>query len=109
MTKVTCIRDERGNKYSYHVTFNGHANYSEHGKDIVCAGMSVLMMTAINMLADVGEIEKAIVMDKKKGIIETHFIADKDNVEIATIYKYLVIGARAVKSHYPEHIEISIG
>ena len=34
-------------------TISGHAGYSEHGTDIVCAAVTVAAMTAVNGLTDV--------------------------------------------------------
>jgi hypothetical protein len=36
------------NHYPNALLVKGHANFDEHGKDIVCAGVSAIIMGALN-------------------------------------------------------------
>jgi len=51
MITVIVNRDESRNIVGLVMT--GHADYDESGKDIVCAGASTLMYTAVNALEDI--------------------------------------------------------
>lgn len=33
-----------------HITINGHANFAEYGKDIVCAAVSSIVITTVNAI-----------------------------------------------------------
>ena len=48
MIKIDLFKNEKNLIVAYAV--NGHADYAEEGKDIVCAAVSVLTQAAINGL-----------------------------------------------------------
>lgn len=48
----------------------GHANYAEAGKDIVCAGVSILTDTLVASLAELTEDEIEVEIDSGKNIIK---------------------------------------
>lgn len=50
MTRVTICRDKRGNFQSF--TCEGHAGYAQEGEDVVCAGISAIVINTINCLTD---------------------------------------------------------
>ena len=37
------------------ITIEGHSNYAEYGKDIVCAGMTAIMRTFVKSIEDLTE------------------------------------------------------
>lgn len=83
----------RGYGGGYAADVNGHAGYAEHGKDIVCAGVTALV-TALNGFAE------------------------KETVQIGDGYYYAVIdaknalavemfahGVREIERMYPAHVK----
>ena len=44
---------KRNNNIIDNIKCNGHANYSEYGKDIVCASFSTMVITTINAILEV--------------------------------------------------------
>ena len=54
----------------YTIKALGHANYAEVGKDIVCAGVSILTYTLIASLAELTEDEIEVEMNSGKNIIK---------------------------------------
>ncbi len=44
---------KRNNNIIDKIKCNGHANYSEYGKDIVCASFSTMVITTINAILEV--------------------------------------------------------
>ena len=50
MIKIDLFKNEKNLMVAYEV--NGHADYAEEGKDIVCAAVSVLTLAAINGLEE---------------------------------------------------------
>ena len=51
MIRVIVHRDDNRNIVG--LVMSGHAGYDESGKDIVCAGASTLLYTAVNALEDI--------------------------------------------------------
>lgn len=55
MIEVSIVRDKTGFIWQYSV--DGHADYDEHGRDIVCAAASVTAYTAAGALEDLAGIK----------------------------------------------------
>lgn len=47
MIKVNLKKE---NNIIYEIKISGHAKYDEYGKDIVCAGVSTLLITTVNAI-----------------------------------------------------------
>lgn len=56
---------------------SGHAEYEEIGKDIVCAGVSVLTYNTINTLEEIIKLTKEIEYNIKDNFIELEIYPDK--------------------------------
>ena len=57
MIKIHIYRDDENKIVKYSI--EGHANYADHGKDIVCASISILGQTAILALHELLSIDVA--------------------------------------------------
>lgn len=55
---------------------SGHANYDEYGKDIVCASVSTVVITSINLALKIDE--KSVVVIDKPGLIEANILKRDD-------------------------------
>lgn len=55
---------------------SGHANYDEYGKDIVCASVSTVVITSINLALKIDE--KSVVVTDKPGLIEVNILKRDD-------------------------------
>lgn len=88
---------------------SGHADYDDHGRDIVCAAVSVLATTAYNSL-------EFHVKDKvsSKIIEEDGFFnlrlkkLDEDEMKISdVILKTMEIGIESIAMQYPNYVAIN--
>jgi len=52
---------------------HGHAGYAEYGSDIVCAGVSTLVMNLVNSLEAFTKDDIILHADEDKGLIEFKF------------------------------------
>lgn len=100
------------NNYIKKYTIEGHARYDKHGKDIICAAISVLSQTALLSLVEVcGLEEKAIKysIDEKSGFLDVNLPKD---IEISILEKTqivlnsLVVGISSVIESYPEYVTL---
>lgn len=71
MTKVLIRRDRAGHYLSFHC--KGHAGYAEEGEDIVCAGISAIVINTCNCLEDLLEEQVTIRYSKDGGDISCEF------------------------------------
>ncbi len=44
------------NDYINSIEIKGHANFNEHGKDIVCAAVSSAVLTSVNLILSLNEL-----------------------------------------------------
>ncbi len=86
------------------ITVKGHAGYAEYGNDIVCAGISTLLMTGALAVRELIGIEILEECCDGKLVLEvpTDIVDDRLQVILQTV----VIGLRDIESGYPKNIEI---
>lgn len=88
-------------------TVTGHANYAEHGRDIVCAGVSALAQSVAHacmlMLED-------STLDVKDGLITyQRKIREYDMWEYILLSLPLQVGIIILQRQYPDYIKVDIG
>ena len=105
MIKVTVVRSTEGRIGGFFV--NGHANFGEHGKDIVCAGVSAIAYTAVgalNNIAGVGSYQEddgqmvCSIPDKLKRDID---------IKAQVILESAVIGFRQIENAYKKYVIVN--
>ncbi len=94
----------------YYITLRGHSGFSRNGEDIVCAGISTLAYTLLNVLSDEeasGNIKfiRNIVCD---GFMHFEFsFFDFSKERIKGIVDMCLTGLMMLEENYPEHIRIA--
>lgn len=84
------------------IEINGHANYADEGKDIVCASISVLAQT---LVASVEELtEDVIEYELEKGHIKIKFWSLSELSK--TLVDSFFIGVNGVCEAYPDYVEV---
>ena len=80
----------------------GHAEYAKHGKDIVCAAVSTLVMNTMESIhllsSDVFDYEE----DEKRGICDFKIISNPTSPETKLLFQSLLIGLQGVQEEYGE-------
>ncbi|MDD5899779.1 MAG: ribosomal-processing cysteine protease Prp [Lachnospiraceae bacterium] len=79
----------------------GHAGYAKHGKDIVCAAVSALVMNTMNSIhsftSDVFDYSE----DEKKGMIDFRIVSEP-SPETTLLLKSLILGLQSIQEEYGE-------
>ena len=101
MIKVQINKTE--NKYSS-LSVSGHSNYDEHGKDIVCAGVSAIVTGGLNAL--INENKSGISYRVSDGYVNVD-VLDIGNDKLQFIIDVIVIQLRTIEESYKKHIKIS--
>lgn len=94
MTHIEC--NTNGSEFS--ITSIGHADYAPVGKDIVCAGISILLQTIIVYL-------DAEDYDIRDGALWVHGKGEK----AMGVYEFVLTGLKLIEINYPSHIEVTEG
>ena len=83
----------------------GHAGYGEYGKDIVCAGVSALVLALAGWVENNHCETKCISIDEHGGEV---LIACKGDKETAAVFNMTMIGLEQIANSYPDHVQIDI-
>ena len=81
---------------------NGHANYAETGKDIVCAGVTALTQTLIRALE--GLTKDEIEYEVSPGRVDIHYgdLSEEGKLLVDSFF----IGICQIASEFSEHVNI---
>lgn len=96
MIKATYTAD--GNKHTLQIC--GHANYAEHGKDIVCAGVSAIIQALMGWIDNNPHYADCVTVDDRTGGI---IIACEGGDDVSAVFQMTTIGLEQISRAYPNH------
>lgn len=86
--------------YRYGFVVKGHANYAEHGKDIVCSAISAITQTAILGL----DYYNGVTQKSKDGFLSVEIYKDDHTTD--AIMKTMLLGLEEIEKQYPKYLQI---
>ena len=95
--------NKSNNKYSS-LEVSGHSNYDEHGKDIVCAGVSAVVVGGLNALTN--ENKKKVSCKMSDGYVNVD-VLDIENERLQLIMGVIIIQLRTIEESYKKYVKIS--
>lgn len=85
---------------------SGHADFAEHGKDIVCAGVSALVQTAVLGIENLTTVKPDVI--QREGFFSFSIpndILDSESLKKCDIIlKTIVLGIEEIAKSYPNNI-----
>ena len=91
-------------KGKHELTIRGHAGYAEHGKDIICAGVSAIVYALLGWIEqhedELTELEDVIVEDGQV------FIACAGNDNVNTAFQVAMTGLQMMAGAHPDYVYI---
>lgn len=94
MINVTIYKDSFDNYKGF--MFKGHANFSEYGKDIVCAAVSVLVINTVNSLEAFTPDTFTLESEEKNGYLNLEFEHNKRSNEARILLDSMVLGLQGI-------------
>ncbi|MGL6173994.1 MAG: ribosomal-processing cysteine protease Prp [Cellulosilyticaceae bacterium] len=95
----------------YRFKVSGHAGYADAGSDIVCAGVSTLVINTINSIEELTDEPLSInTIDNKQGIIDCTFSNRKvgtSDSKATILLDSMILGLKSLKQMYGEYIAIN--
>lgn len=91
------------NRYADRITLEGHAEYAEHGKDIVCAGVSALIQTLIQSIQELTE--DKISYSMSPGMVDIKFWCLSDPAR--ALVDAFFIGVEMIANKYPSNVQVT--
>lgn len=84
------------------ITFRGHANYADFGKDIVCAASSATILTTINGILSIDS--KSIEVKQNNNNIDIEITKSQDITN--KLIDNMIDSLKSIEQNYPKNIEI---
>lgn len=105
MVKVRIERAADGSIRSFSV--KGHANFAEHGQDIVCAGVSAVTVGTVNAIEALLGIELDSSM--KDGFLQASVPANAGGKpeQVQLLLESMVVMLRSIEESYGAHITVT--
>ena len=97
MTKITIYQNANEEYLGFRCT--GHAGFAEAGEDVVCAGISVLVINTINAMEQLTSTQFQLKENQEEGIIECTFGSDLDNGGIL-LMDSMILGLKHIQESY---------
>ena len=94
--------NKTNNKYSS-LMVSGHSNYDEHGKDIVCAGVSAIVTGGLNALAI--ENKNEISYRVNDGYVNVD-VLNIENDNLQKIIDVIIIQLKTIEESYKKYVKI---
>ncbi len=95
------IRVNKENNIIKEIKFNGHTEYADYGKDIVCASVSTMLITTVNAIYKIDK--DAIKKEETEEITITNIKKDKiTNDLLLNLYEML----KELEKQYKNNIKI---
>lgn len=85
----------------------GHAGFSESGKDLVCSAVSMLVITTLNALEAFTEDETSCVSDEEEGTIQFRF-RRRPSHDAELLIRTLILGLESLEdnSDYEPYVDM---
>ena len=77
----------------------GHAGYAEYGSDVVCAGVSILVINTINSTEAFSSSSFQLETEEDSGLIDFEFDQSADH-NAALLINSMILGLQGIQSDY---------
>ncbi|KZR58381.1 ribosomal-processing cysteine protease Prp [Pseudobacillus badius] len=108
MIRVNVNRNPSGRISSF--TMEGHAEFAEHGKDLVCAGATSVSFGALNAILSLTDAKLGIEQGEEGGFLrcivpENLPPAEADKVQL--LLEGMLVSLQTIEREYSKHIKIT--
>ncbi len=97
MINVTVFRNQQADYIGF--KFAGHAGYADPGYDIVCAGVSAIVINTINSIEEFTDVKFSVGLDEKSGLIDFK-LEEPVTEQTQLLIKSLILGIEGIKKDY---------
>lgn len=84
----------------------GHAGYADHGEDIVCAGVSALVLNGINSVEELTDLHFSVEAVEDTGEIRFR-LEDKPSSQSELLFKSMILGLKGIQESYKKYITLN--
>lgn len=84
----------------------GHADFAEHGKDLVCAAASAVSFGAVNSVYTLTQTEPDVDIGNDGGHLSVR-LPDPEDESVQLILKSMIVSLQTIERDYGEHIKVT--
>lgn len=97
MVTITIYQNQKGQYTGFHCI--GHADYAKPGEDIVCAGVSILVINTINAIHAFTPDAFSTETEQDSGLIEVRFEQPVGH-DAELLLKTMILGLQDIQKNY---------
>ncbi|MBO0994076.1 ribosomal-processing cysteine protease Prp [Bacillus sp. SD088] len=89
-------------------TMQGHAQFADKGKDIVCAGVSAVAFGSLNAVIALTPIEPDITIEED-GFLKCSLsqpLEGEGNKQVQLLLEGMIVSLQTIEREYPEYVKI---
>lgn len=105
MIQITVQEQASGRINSFEMS--GHADYAEHGKDLVCAAASAVSFGAVNAIISLTGITPAIQQGEDGGYLKVVLPETEDDHDQQVIMRAMIVSMQTIEQDYAQFIKIT--
>ena len=96
------IKIDYNNEFIKNLKISGHAKYDEYGKDIVCASVSSIAITSINLALKYNP--ESLLVKQDDGLIDVNILIEDEVINL--IFSNLKDMLEELSKDYKKHVKI---
>ncbi|WP_025783523.1 ribosomal-processing cysteine protease Prp [Sporosarcina sp. D27] len=105
MIQITVQEQASGRINSFEMS--GHADYAEHGKDLVCAAASAVSFGAVNAIISLTGITPMIQQGEDGGYLKVVLPETEDDHDQQMIMQAMIVSMQTIEQDYAQFIKIT--
>lgn len=108
---MTSIKIFKNHKNIVCVQCMGHSGYASSGEDIVCAGISSIVQTAVLGLLSVAKINVELTRDDEAGYLKVKLplnITEEENHDAQIILTTMLCGLSDLRETYSKYLDLEV-
>ncbi len=96
------IKVDYKDDYVKEIKITGHAGYDEHGKDIVCASVSSIVITSANLILKINK--EKVSIKQEEGLIQIKVLKNDETINM--ILLNMIDMLEELSNDYKENVKI---
>ncbi|WP_338750411.1 ribosomal-processing cysteine protease Prp [Bacillus sp. FJAT-52991] len=108
MIRVNISKHPSGKISSF--TMEGHAEFAEHGKDLVCAAATAVSFGALNAILSLTEADLQIDQGKEGGFLRCIVpdqLSESEQEKVQLLLEGMLVSLQTIERDYGEYIKIN--
>ncbi|MFD2681429.1 ribosomal-processing cysteine protease Prp [Bacillus seohaeanensis] len=102
--------EQTSNERIHSFTMEGHADFAEHGQDIVCAGASAVSFGSVNAIMSLTGVEPLIEQSSDGGLLRCQIpknLPSEIDEKVQLLLQGMLVSLQTIERDYSDYIQIT--